>query len=109
MRSSPKKNTATVPGPLWDAMMVPMSHMQISPRIFGKRAATAAFAWSDFKKGADGLLPVVVQEDATDEVLMVAYMNEEAFNMTVETGRMTYYSRSRQSLWIKGETSGHFQ
>ena len=40
---------------------------------------------------------------------MVAYMNEEAYNMTLETGRMTYYSRSRQSLWIKGETSGHFQ
>ena len=40
---------------------------------------------------------------------MVAYMNEEAFNMTVDTGRMTYYSRSRKSLWIKGETSGHFQ
>ena len=69
----------------------------------------AAFAWSDFKKGPDGLLPVVVQEDATDQVLMVAYMNEEAYNLTVETGRMTYYSRSRKSLWIKGETSGHFQ
>ena len=50
-----------------------------------------------------------VQEDSTDQVLMVAYMNEEAYNMTLETGRMTYYSRSRQSLWIKGETSGHFQ
>ena len=69
----------------------------------------AAFCWADFKKGPDGLLPVVVQEDSTDQVLMVAYMNEEAYNMTLETGRMTYYSRSRQSLWIKGETSGHFQ
>ena len=69
----------------------------------------AAFAWEDFKKGPDGLLPVVVQEEATDQVLMVAYMNEEAYNLTVETGKMTYYSRSRQSLWIKGETSGHFQ
>ncbi len=69
----------------------------------------AAFVWDDFKKGPDGLLPVVVQEDATDQVLMVAYMNEEAYNMTVETGKMTYFSRSRQSLWIKGETSGHFQ
>ncbi len=69
----------------------------------------AAFTWSDFKKGPDGLLPVVVQEDSTDQVLMVAYMNEEAYNLTVETGKMTYYSRSRKSLWIKGETSGHFQ
>ena len=69
----------------------------------------AAFTWDDFKKGPDGLLPVVVQEDATDQVLMVAYMNEEAYNLTVETGKMTYYSRSRKSLWIKGETSGHFQ
>ncbi|MDO5134044.1 MAG: bifunctional phosphoribosyl-AMP cyclohydrolase/phosphoribosyl-ATP diphosphatase HisIE [Eubacteriales bacterium] len=68
-----------------------------------------AFVWSDFKKGADGLLPVVVQEESTDQVLMVAYMNEEAYNRTVATGRMTYYSRSRRSLWVKGETSGHFQ
>ena len=69
----------------------------------------AAFAWSDFKKGPDGLLPVVVQEDATEQVHMVDYMNEEAYNLTVETGKMTYYSRSRRSLWVKGETSGHFQ
>ena len=69
----------------------------------------AAFSWEDFKKGPDGLLPVVVQEDATDQVLMVAYMNEDAYNLTVETGKMTYYSRSRKSLWVKGETSGHFQ
>lgn len=69
----------------------------------------AAFSWEDFKKGPDGLLPVVVQEDATNQVLMVAYMNEEAYNLTVSTGKMTYYSRSRRSLWVKGETSGHFQ
>ncbi|MDO4284373.1 MAG: bifunctional phosphoribosyl-AMP cyclohydrolase/phosphoribosyl-ATP diphosphatase HisIE [Eubacteriales bacterium] len=69
----------------------------------------AKLAWSDFKLNSDGQLPVVVQEADTDEVLMVAYMNEEAYNLTVATGRMTYFSRSRQSLWIKGETSGHFQ
>ncbi|MDY2629237.1 MAG: bifunctional phosphoribosyl-AMP cyclohydrolase/phosphoribosyl-ATP diphosphatase HisIE [Lachnospiraceae bacterium] len=68
-----------------------------------------AFTWSDFKQNGDGLLPVVVQDWRNDEVLMVAYMNEEAYNLTVKTGRMTYFSRSRQSLWIKGETSGHFQ
>ena len=60
-----------------------------------------------FKKSE--LLPVIVQEKDTGEVLMLAYMNEEAFNQTIKTGRMTYYSRSRQTLWVKGETSGHFQ
>lgn len=65
--------------------------------------------FSEFKTNADGLLPVVVQHYKTQEVLMVAYMNEEAFYMTVKTGKMTYFSRSRQSLWVKGETSGHFQ
>lgn len=65
--------------------------------------------FSSFKLNADGLIPVVVQNYKTMEVLMVAYMNEEAYNMTVQTGRMTYFSRSRQSLWVKGETSGHFQ
>lgn len=72
-------------------------------------ARSAAFGWEDFKKNSDGLLPVVVQEASTDQVLMVAYMNEAAYQQTVETGRMTYYSRSRRQLWIKGETSGHYQ
>lgn len=63
----------------------------------------------EFKLNEAGLIPVVVQDYKTSEVLMVAYMNEEAFHKTVETGRMTYYSRSRQSLWHKGETSGHYQ
>ena len=65
--------------------------------------------WSEFKLGPDGLVPVVVQDYRTDEVLMVAYMNEEAYQKTLETGKMTYYSRSRQELWVKGLTSGHFQ
>lgn len=65
--------------------------------------------FSQFKLNNDGQIPVVVQDYKTSEVLMVAYMNEEAFQKTIETGKMTYYSRSRQSLWIKGETSGHFQ
>ena len=56
-----------------------------------------------------GLIPVIVQDYKTSEVLMLAYMNEEAFNQTIKTGRMTYYSRSRQELWCKGDTSGHFQ
>lgn len=69
----------------------------------------AAYAWNEFKLGPDGLLPVVVQEASTDQVLMVAYMNEEAYNMTVATGRMTYWSRSRKEIWVKGLTSGHYQ
>ncbi len=65
--------------------------------------------WKDFKKNSDGLVPVIVQDYKTSEVLMLAYMNEEAFQATLATGRMTYFSRSRQKLWLKGETSGHFQ
>lgn len=69
----------------------------------------AAYSWNDFKKNSDGMVPVVVQDYKTDEVLMVAYMNEEAYENTLKTGKMTYYSRSRGELWLKGETSGHFQ
>ena len=70
---------------------------------------TAAFSWADFKKNSDGMVPVVVQDYKTGEVLMVAYMNEEAYESTLSTGKMTYYSRSRQELWLKGATSGHYQ
>jgi phosphoribosyl-ATP pyrophosphohydrolase/phosphoribosyl-AMP cyclohydrolase len=69
----------------------------------------AAYQWSDFKLNSDGMVPVVVQDYRTSEVLMVAYMNEEAYAETLRTGKMTYYSRSRQELWLKGATSGHFQ
>lgn len=65
--------------------------------------------FSDFKLGADGLLPVVVQDYQSGQVLMVAYMNEDAYIKTCKTGKMTYYSRSRKELWVKGLTSGHFQ
>ncbi len=65
--------------------------------------------FSDFQLNPQGLLPVIVQDDTTNEVLMLAYMNEDAYRLTVETGKMTYFSRSRQKLWVKGETSGHFQ
>jgi len=72
-------------------------------------ACEAALSWADFTLNCDGMLPVVVQDYRTGEVLMVAYMNEEAYNRTITTGRMTYWSRSRNELWIKGETSGHYQ
>jgi phosphoribosyl-ATP pyrophosphohydrolase/phosphoribosyl-AMP cyclohydrolase len=64
---------------------------------------------SELKFDDKGLIPVVTQDAGTKEVLMVAYMNEEAFDKTIETGKVHYYSRSRSKLWLKGETSGHFQ
>jgi phosphoribosyl-AMP cyclohydrolase len=60
----------------------------------------------DFAK-LDGLLPAVIQDHVTGRVLMVGFMNEEAFRRTVETGFATFYSRSRKKLWLKGESSGH--
>lgn len=68
-----------------------------------------ALQWSDLKKNSDGMVPVIVQDYRTDEVLMLAYMNEEAFKTTISIGKMTYYSRSREELWTKGLTSGHIQ
>ncbi len=65
--------------------------------------------WAGFKKDGNGLVVVVAQDFATREVLMLAYMDEEAFIKTLETGFMHYHSRSRGQLWLKGETSGHLQ
>ena len=78
-------------------------------RGFSVYRMLSSLSWQDFKLGPDGLIPVVVQDYRTEEVLMVAYMNEEAFQSTLTTGKMTYYSRSRQELWVKGLTSGHYQ
>lgn len=69
----------------------------------------SSLPFSKFKLNREGLIPVIVQDYRTGEVLMLAYMNEEAYNRTVVSGRMTYYSRSRKTLWEKGETSGHYQ
>jgi len=63
----------------------------------------------DIKWDERGLVPVVVQDFKTKDVLMVAYMNREAFELTLKTGKAHYYSRSRKKLWLKGETSGHTQ
>jgi phosphoribosyl-AMP cyclohydrolase len=60
----------------------------------------------DYSK-LDGLIPAVIQDHSTARVLMVGFMNEEAFRKTVETGFATFYSRSRNKLWLKGESSGH--
>jgi len=61
------------------------------------------------KFNADGLIPAIAQDDATGQILMVAWMNREALDHTIATGRATYYSRSRKKLWRKGEESGHVQ
>ncbi len=66
-------------------------------------------SWDKFKLNDQGLIPVIVQDYKTDEVLMLAYMNQEAFEHTLKSGRMTYWSRSRGELWVKGDTSGHYQ
>ncbi len=65
--------------------------------------------WSDFKLNSDGMVPVIVQDYKTNDVLMLAYMNEASFNKTLSLGKMTYWSRSRNELWTKGLTSGHVQ
>lgn len=68
-----------------------------------------AIPFSEFKTDEKGLVPCITQDYRTGQVLMLAYMNEESYRATCETGKMTYFSRSRQELWCKGETSGHFQ
>lgn len=73
------------------------------------KTLTAAYTWEQLKKDENGLIPVVVQDYRTNEVLQVAYMNEEAYKSTLRIGKMCYYSRSRKAQWLKGETSGHFQ
>ncbi|MDH5721800.1 MAG: phosphoribosyl-AMP cyclohydrolase [Alphaproteobacteria bacterium] len=64
---------------------------------------------NELKFGADGLIPAIAQQHDTGEVLMLAWMNAESIKETLETGRVYYWSRSRKSLWRKGETSGHVQ
>ena len=70
---------------------------------------TVTFDPSDLKFNEAGLIPVIAQDHASGEVLMMAWMNQQAVERTLETRRVTYWSRSRQAFWIKGETSGHIQ
>jgi phosphoribosyl-AMP cyclohydrolase len=63
----------------------------------------------NFDKSADGLIPAIVQEYASGQVLMLAYINRLSWEKTLETGKAHFWSRSRQSLWLKGESSGHVQ
>jgi phosphoribosyl-AMP cyclohydrolase / phosphoribosyl-ATP pyrophosphohydrolase len=62
----------------------------------------------DFEKSADGLIPAIIQDSQTNKVLMLGYMNQESFELTKASKRVTFFSRSRQKLWTKGETSGNF-
>jgi phosphoribosyl-AMP cyclohydrolase / phosphoribosyl-ATP pyrophosphohydrolase len=62
----------------------------------------------DFTKSPDGLIPAVIQDTDTQKVLMLGYMNADALQQTLQTGKVTFFSRSKQRLWVKGETSGHF-
>ncbi|SNB14698.1 fused phosphoribosyl-AMP cyclohydrolase; phosphoribosyl-ATP pyrophosphatase [Flavobacterium psychrophilum] len=62
----------------------------------------------NFQKNADGLIPAIIQDDNSKTVLMLGYMNEEAYTKTVETKKVTFFSRSKSRLWTKGEESGHF-
>lgn len=68
-----------------------------------------SFDPSTLKFDEKGLIPAIAQQEGTGEVLMMAWMNAEAVKRTLETGKVTYWSRSRQSFWIKGESSGHVQ
>lgn len=70
---------------------------------------TDKIPFAELKKNSDGMVPVIVQDYENNDVLMMAYMNEEAYNLTFEKMLMHYYSRSRKELWLKGETSGHYQ
>ncbi len=65
--------------------------------------------WSNFKTDDNGLIPAIIRDYKTQEILMMAWLNELAWQQTLKTGLMHYYSRSRKKQWLKGETSGHFQ
>ena len=71
--------------------------------------STKKISWEELKKLSDGLVPCIVTDVNNGDVLMLAYMDKEAYETTLKTKRMTYYSRSRKELWVKGLTSGHFQ
>ena len=106
-----RKNIRGVTGPLFNNSKTDIMKLKSNLSADGIKMDNFApdLHWSDLKVGADGLVPVIVQDYRTDEVLMLAYMNEEAFNNTINVGKMTYYSRSRQEQWVKGMTSGHYQ
>jgi phosphoribosyl-AMP cyclohydrolase len=80
-----------------------------SKMVDDTRGAQMAFDPQSLTFNPDGLLPAIAQDADTSEVLMLAWMNAESIDRTLKTGRVTYWSRSRQAFWVKGETSGHVQ
>jgi phosphoribosyl-AMP cyclohydrolase len=74
-----------------------------------KRAIPMMSFYEKLKFNADGLIPAIIQEQSTGRVLMMAWMNKEAVQKTIELGKTVFWSRSRQKYWVKGETSGHVQ
>ena len=106
-----RKNIRGITGPLLNNPKTDIMKLKSELSADGIKMDNFApdLEWSNLKPNVDGLVPVIVQDYRTDEVLMLAYMNEESFNCTINCGKMTYYSRSRQQLWLKGETSGHYQ
>jgi phosphoribosyl-ATP pyrophosphohydrolase/phosphoribosyl-AMP cyclohydrolase len=106
-----RKNIRGIAGPFINSPLTDIMNLKTKLSEAGIRMDNFApdLQWSDLKLNSDGLIPVIVQDYRTNEVLMLAYMNEEAFNTTINIGKMTYFSRSRQELWTKGLTSGHLQ
>ncbi len=82
-----------------------MSPVPTAPPVSGLDPAIAG----RLRRNADGLVPAIAQQDDTGEVLMLAWMDDEALHRTLTTGRATYWSRSRREYWVKGDTSGHQQ
>jgi phosphoribosyl-AMP cyclohydrolase len=78
-------------------------------RVSDLSASLEASVAARLKRSTDGLVPAIVQEHGTGAVLMLGWMDDEALGRTLRTGRATYWSRSRQEYWVKGETSGHRQ
>lgn len=119
LRNTPEEAAAFLRIPSVDGVILPVSRenqencMDFKHDLKKQGIAADTFEsqipWEEFKLNPQGLIPAVVQDYKTSQVLMVAYMNREAYENTLRTGKMTYYSRSRQSLWLKGETSGHYQ
>jgi phosphoribosyl-AMP cyclohydrolase len=83
--------------------------VQNTEEQFTAQSFESSLDFDSFKLDDKGLIPCITQDYQTNEVLMMAYMNKESFYKTLETGYMTYFSRSRQKLWKKGEESGHLQ
>ncbi len=95
---------------LTDLKTIIMSDKQELIRIStNEKLLDSKMDFSMFKLNSDGLIPVIVQDYKTGDVLMLAYMDKDAYEYTLKTGKMTYYSRSRKERWVKGETSGHYQ